>query len=57
MDKTLDQKLDELIERTRETKQRLAGLGHDAREPRFAMEVDVRPDTKTRKLTENAAVD
>ena len=36
---------------------RLAGLEHEDRQPRLAMEADVKPDTKTRKRTENAAAD
>ena len=41
----------------RVTKQRLAGLNHKARQQRFAMEADIKPDTKTRKRTEDAAAD
>ena len=52
-----DEKLDELMEKMTETNQRLAGLEHKARQPRLAMEVDVTPDTKTRKRTEDAAAD
>ena len=37
--------------------QRLAGLEHEARQPRLAPEVDVEPDTKTRKRTEGASVE
>ena len=47
---------DELTE-MKETRQRLAGLEHEARQPRLAMEADVIPDTKTRKRTEDAAAD
>ena len=54
VDKNLDKKLDELMERTRETTQRFAGFEHDARQPRLAMEADVKPD---RKRTEDAAAD
>ena len=57
MDKNLDKKLDELMERTRETKKRLVGLGHDTRQLRLVMEADVKSDTKTRKRTEDAAAD
>ena len=41
----------------RETKQRLAGFEHDARQPRLATEADVESDTKTRKRTDDAAAD
>ena len=57
VDKNLDKKLDELIEKMRETKQRLAGLELEARQPRLVMEADVIPDTKIRKRTEDAAAD
>ena len=49
-----DKQFDELIEKTRETNQRLAGLEHEARQSRLAQEVDVKPDTKTDKRTEDA---
>ena len=49
--------LDEIMEKTRKTNQRLAGLLHGAQHPRLAMEPDVKPDTKTRKRTEDAAAD
>ena len=45
------------MEKTRETRQRLAGLEQDARQPRLAMEADVASDKKTRKRTEDAAAD
>ena len=35
--------------------QRLAGLQHQAQQPRFATEADVKPDTKIRERTEGAA--
>ena len=38
--------LDELMEKTRETNQRLVGLEHEARQPRLAMEADATQDTK-----------
>ena len=41
--------MDELADEMRATKYRLAGLEHDARQPRLAIEVDVPSDTKTRK--------
>ena len=48
---------DEHMEKIRETRQRLAGFEHNARQPRLAMEADVKPDTKTRKRPEHAAAD
>ena len=48
-------KLDELTEKIRAIKQRLAGQEQDTRQPRLAMEADVPPDTKTRKRMEAAA--
>ena len=45
------------MKKTKGAGQRLAGLEHEARQPRLAMEADVTPDTKTRKRTEGAAVD
>ena len=48
-------KLDELMEMTRGTSERLASLEHDARQPRLAMEADGQADIKTRKRTEGAA--
>ena len=50
----------ERMEDTKEknnSNQRLAGLQHQAQQPRFAMEADVKSDTKTRKRTEGAAAD
>ena len=47
--------LDELMEMTRATSQRLASLEYDARQPRLAMEADGQADTKTRERTEGAA--
>ena len=41
----------------RATNQRLADLEHEARQPRLAMEANVKPDTKTRKRTKDAAAD
>ena len=49
-----DKKLDELMERTREIRQRLAGLEQEARQPRLATEADVPTDKQTRKRTEDA---
>ena len=46
-----------LTEKLGATNQHLAGLQHKARQPRVATEADVKPDTKTRKRTENPAVD
>ena len=37
------------------TKQRSAGLEHEARQPRLAMEADVEPDIKTHKRTDGAS--
>ena len=51
----LEKKLDEMVEMTRGTSQRLAGLEQDARPPRLAMEADVQADTKTRERTEGTA--
>ena len=48
-------KMGELADKMRATKQRLAGLEQDARQPRLAMEADVPSDTKTRERTEGAA--
>ena len=50
-----DNKLDELMENIRETRQRLAGLELEAWQPRLAMEADVPTDKKTRKRAEDAA--
>ena len=47
-----DSQFDDLTEKT---SQRLAGLGHEARQPRLATEPDVEPDTKTRKRTEGTS--
>ena len=47
--------MDELADEMRETKQRLAGLEQDARQPHLAMEGDVPSDTKTRDRTEGTA--
>ena len=50
-----DRKLDELADEMRATKQRLAGLEQDARQPRLAMEADGPSDTKTRNRMEDVA--
>ena len=52
-----DETLGELMGKTIETRHSLAGLEHEARQPRLAMEGDVEPDTKTHKRTEDAAAD
>ena len=52
-----DKQLDGLIGKTRETKQRLADLQYEARQPRLNAEADVQPDPKTCKRTEGAAAD
>ena len=49
--------LDELLEKTRETRQRSAGLEHEARQPRLATEADAPTDTKTRKRGEDVAAE
>ena len=48
-------KMDVLADKMRGTRQRLAGLAQDARQPRLAMEADGPSDTKTRERTEGAA--
>ena len=53
-----DKKLDELMEKTREPRQRSASLEHeDAQQPRLVMEVDVKSDKKTRKRTKDTGAD
>ena len=52
-----DEKLDELTKKVKETRQRLAGLEHDARQPGLATGADVPTDKKTRKRMEDAAAD
>ena len=52
-----DKKLDELTGKMRETRQRFAGLEHDARQPCLVIMADVKPDTKTRKRTEDTEAD
>ena len=52
-----NKKLDELMDKTRETRQCLAGLEQDVRQPRLTMEADVISDKKTRKRTEDARTD
>ena len=52
-----DKKSDELMERMKETNQRLAGLEHEARQQCLAMEADATPGTKARKRTEDAVAD
>ena len=46
--------MDEVADEMRATKQRLAGLEQDARQPRLAREADVLSYTKTREGTEGA---
>ena len=48
--------MDELTE-MRATKQRLAGLEQEVRQPRLATEVDVPTHTKTRKRIKNVATE
>ena len=50
-----EKKLDELMEMTRGTNQRVASLEQDARQLRLAMETDGPSDTKTRERTRGAA--
>ena len=50
-------KLDELADEMIATKQRLAGLEQDARQPRVAMEANVPSGTKTRNRTKDIAAD
>ena len=56
MESHFDQ-LDEIMEKTRETNRCLAGMLHGAQQPRLAKEVDVLPDTKTRKRMEDDAAE
>ena len=55
MSEALDKAFDEPTENTRRGNQRLAGLKQEARQSRFAMEADVKSDTKTHKRAEGAA--
>ena len=49
LEKSLD-RMSEITDRSlRATDQRLAGLEHDARQPRLATEADAKSDSKTRK--------
>ena len=48
-------KMDVLSDETRRMARRLAGLEHDARQPRLAMEADVPADKKARERPEGAA--
>ena len=57
MNKNLDNMFDGLMEKTRETKQRLAGLEHETRQPRLATEAGLELDTRSCKRTEDAAAD
>ena len=49
----LDEQFDEFTENMEATNQRLAGLEHEAGQPRLAAEADVEPDPKTRKCMED----
>ena len=51
-----EKKLHELMEMTRGANQRVASLEQDARQPRLAIEVDVKEDKKTRERTEGATI-
>ena len=68
LNKALDKSFDEMKENLdmisettdrvlRAIYQRLAGAEYDDRQPHLASEADVKPDTKTRKRTEDAAAD
>ena len=48
-------KMDVLADDMRGTRQRVASLEQDARQPRLAMEADGPSDTKTRERTKGAA--
>ena len=50
-----DRKLDELMEKTRDTNLRLARLLHGAQQPCLAMEAGVKSDTNSRKRMEDVA--
>ena len=50
-----DKYFDGPMEKMRVTNQRLAGLQHEARQPRLPTEADVEPDKKTRKRTGGAS--
>ena len=52
-----DKQIDELTDTMRAINQRLAGLEHEARQPRLVTEADVEPDTKNCKSMEDAAAD
>ena len=52
-----NENLNELMEITRGTRHRLAGLEQEARQSCLAIEADVASDKKTRKRTEDAAAD
>ena len=53
--KTRLDKMNVLADEMRGTRQRIASLEQDARQPRLAMEADGQADTKTRERTEGAA--
>ena len=55
MSETGDEAFEEITEDMRRINQRLASLEQDARQPRIAMESDVKADKKTRVRTEGAA--
>ena len=54
MTSCFDRRLNKLIGKTRETKQRLADLQDQAQQSRLATKADVDPDTKTCKRTRGA---
>ena len=51
-----DRKMDQLTEKMRGTRQRVASLEQVARQPRLTMEADVPADEKTRERTEGATL-
>ena len=57
MSEALSKACDEPTKKMRNTRQRSAGLEQEARQPRITKEVDVKPDTKTRKHMEDTAAD
>ena len=52
-----DKKLDEHMEKTRDTRQRSASLEQGARQPRLAMEADVKSDKNTHNRTTDVAAE
>ena len=52
-----DETLDKLMNKMRETRQRLTGLEQEARQAHPAAKTDIKTDTKTHKRTQDAAAD